>query len=341
MSYAIYCRLNLHVGASSREVVAATHGLLRRGSPDESAQPAASPAEPGMQLDRRTGIDHRTDWGSATRASTRHREQAAHPETRTRTCGNSRHPPDTGPQHAQHPAARGSAAMPQRPGTPRTDAEHANAPAALRPVPEVHPRREVADSLGRCRRCPPHAGSSASLQPSARVRVVDPRPVGLRRSSPTVRTGGRSPPRGVETLAAHRSTGRSPHMRVACPESAGTRPHPVRHVHQEPGRRHRSQPGSASRRSWPASTSRTWTAGWCVSCAAGATSSASSSAAMTERGNGRWTSSRPTCNFPMGFYDDEWEQVVQAHGVTSLDEYLGVSRVGRGSRLNRAARARA
>ena len=160
MSYAIYCRLNLHVGASSREVVAATHGLLRRGSPDESAQPAASPAEPGMHLDRRTGIDHRTDWGSATRASTRHREKAAHPETRTRTCGNSRHPPDTGPQHAQHPAARGSAAMPRRPGTPRTDAEHANAPAAPRPVPEVHPRREVADSLGRCRRCPPHAGSS-------------------------------------------------------------------------------------------------------------------------------------------------------------------------------------
>ena len=46
-------------------------------------------------------------------------------------------------------------------------------------------------------------------------------------------------------------------------------------------------------------------------------------------------------DFPDGFYDDEWEQVVQAHGVTSLDEYLSVSRVGRGSRLNRAARARA
>ena len=28
-------------------------------------------------------------------------------------------------------------------------------------------------------------------------------------------------------------------------------------------------------------------------------------------------------DFPDGFYDDEWEQVVQAHGVTSLDEYLG------------------
>ena len=32
---------------------------------------------------------------------------------------------------------------------------------------------------------------------------------------------------------------------------------------------------------------------------------------------------------------------MQAHGVTTLDEYLRVSRVGRGSRLNRAARAKA
>ena len=49
----------------------------------------------------------------------------------------------------------------------------------------------------------------------------------------------------------------------------------------------------------------------------------------------------PDLDLADGFYDDEWEQVVQAHGVTSLDEYLRVSRVGRGSRLNRAARARA
>ncbi len=32
MSYAIYCRLDLHVTASSRKVVAATHGLLRKES---------------------------------------------------------------------------------------------------------------------------------------------------------------------------------------------------------------------------------------------------------------------------------------------------------------------
>ena len=49
---------------------------------------------------------------------------------------------------------------------------------------------------------------------------------------------------------------------------------------------------------------------------------------------------RPDLDFPDGFYDDEWEQVVQAHAVTTLDEYLRVSRVGRGSRLNRAARAK-
>ncbi len=44
---------------------------------------------------------------------------------------------------------------------------------------------------------------------------------------------------------------------------------------------------------------------------------------------------------PDAFYDDEWEQVVQAHGVATRDEYLRVSRVGRGARLNRAARAQA
>ena len=44
---------------------------------------------------------------------------------------------------------------------------------------------------------------------------------------------------------------------------------------------------------------------------------------------------------PDAFYDDEWEQVVQAHGVATRDEYLRVSRIGRGARLSRAARARA
>ena len=46
-------------------------------------------------------------------------------------------------------------------------------------------------------------------------------------------------------------------------------------------------------------------------------------------------------DYPDAFYDDEWEQVIQAHGVTTGDEYLRVSRVGRGTRLNRAARAAA
>ena len=39
------------------------------------------------------------------------------------------------------------------------------------------------------------------------------------------------------------------------------------------------------------------------------------------------------------FYNDEWEQVVQANGVTTREGYLRVARTGRGVRLNRAARA--
>ena len=44
--------------------------------------------------------------------------------------------------------------------------------------------------------------------------------------------------------------------------------------------------------------------------------------------------------FPDAFYRDEWEQVVLARGVTTEDEYRRVSRVGRGTRLNRAARVK-
>ena len=134
MSYAIYCRLNLHVGASSREVVAATHGLLRRGSPDESAQPAASPAEPGMHLDRRTGIDHRTDWGAATRASTRHREKTAHPE------------PRRGPEHAgihgtRQTLVRSTHNTPQRGDPPLCRKDQAR-PARTRNTRTHRPRRD-------------------------------------------------------------------------------------------------------------------------------------------------------------------------------------------------------
>ena len=49
----------------------------------------------------------------------------------------------------------------------------------------------------------------------------------------------------------------------------------------------------------------------------------------------------PELDVPDAFYDDEWEQVVQAHGVTTRDEYLRISRVGRGARLNRAMRDKA
>ena len=44
--------------------------------------------------------------------------------------------------------------------------------------------------------------------------------------------------------------------------------------------------------------------------------------------------------FPDTFYRDEWEQVVLARGVTTEDEYRRVSRVGRGTRLTRAARVK-
>ena len=42
--------------------------------------------------------------------------------------------------------------------------------------------------------------------------------------------------------------------------------------------------------------------------------------------------------FPDAFYDDEWEQVIQANGITTEEAYRRVSRAGRGTRLNRAQR---
>ena len=44
--------------------------------------------------------------------------------------------------------------------------------------------------------------------------------------------------------------------------------------------------------------------------------------------------------FPDGFYNDEWEQVVQSRGADSREEYLRIPRTGRGVRLNRSARAK-
>ena len=45
-------------------------------------------------------------------------------------------------------------------------------------------------------------------------------------------------------------------------------------------------------------------------------------------------------SFPDAFYRDEWDQVVQARGVTTEEEYRRMSRVGRGTRLSRADRVR-
>ena len=49
---------------------------------------------------------------------------------------------------------------------------------------------------------------------------------------------------------------------------------------------------------------------------------------------------KPTeLEFADPFYNDEWEQVIQANGVTTREGYLRIARTGRGVRLNRAARA--
>ena len=49
--------------------------------------------------------------------------------------------------------------------------------------------------------------------------------------------------------------------------------------------------------------------------------------------------SRPSeLNLPGRFFETEWEQIVQAKGVSTLDEYKRVSRMGRGTRLNRIDR---
>lgn len=46
-------------------------------------------------------------------------------------------------------------------------------------------------------------------------------------------------------------------------------------------------------------------------------------------------------NLTSSFYEAEWEQVVQAKGVSTVDEYKRVSRLGRGVRLNRGDRVKA
>ena len=43
-------------------------------------------------------------------------------------------------------------------------------------------------------------------------------------------------------------------------------------------------------------------------------------------------------DFPEGFFEDEWRSVVQAQGITSLQEYVQASRAGRGVRLDRKGR---
>lgn len=46
----------------------------------------------------------------------------------------------------------------------------------------------------------------------------------------------------------------------------------------------------------------------------------------------------PELELPQSFYVEEWREVVQAHGVQGLDEYMTVSRTGRGRSITRAMR---
>ena len=46
-----------------------------------------------------------------------------------------------------------------------------------------------------------------------------------------------------------------------------------------------------------------------------------------------------TLNLPDAFFENEWEQVIQAGAIANKQEYLGISRIGRGTRLSRAERA--
>lgn len=46
----------------------------------------------------------------------------------------------------------------------------------------------------------------------------------------------------------------------------------------------------------------------------------------------------PASDLEMGFFKEEWARVIQPHSVTSVEEYKKVSRIGRGTRLNRQQR---
>lgn len=46
----------------------------------------------------------------------------------------------------------------------------------------------------------------------------------------------------------------------------------------------------------------------------------------------------PELNIDPSFYREEWERVIQPNEITTIDEYIKTSRIGRGIRLNRKAR---
>ena len=46
----------------------------------------------------------------------------------------------------------------------------------------------------------------------------------------------------------------------------------------------------------------------------------------------------PDLNFELSFYREEWEQVIQPQGITTVTDYFKARRIGRGTKLNRKAR---
>ncbi len=53
-----------------------------------------------------------------------------------------------------------------------------------------------------------------------------------------------------------------------------------------------------------------------------------------------YSSKNADIDFALSFFKEEWEKVIQAQGITRLEEYKKASRIGRGTRLNREQRVK-
>jgi mRNA-degrading endonuclease RelE of RelBE toxin-antitoxin system len=62
-------------------------------------------------------------------------------------------------------------------------------------------------------------------------------------------------------------------------------------------------------------------------------------AVMGDEAERLWEAATAGAPFTTAFYREEWDKVVQANDITTLEGYLGASRIGRGTPLTRAQRA--